>query len=532
MLGYRFCLHQLGLPQWPLRIESRIGRKRSIEQDGDSHRVHVYPPLQALPTEGETAVFAHLEFALRHEGVDLAALAAVCAGLDPQRLADWINGRPSGKYARKIGFLYEWLTGARLPVDATLIAGAYEPVLDEETYFTGPVINISRWHVRNNLPGVPEWCPTVHRETLSAVPVGTLDVSAELRAARAHIASELWEEVLKHAHLAEIHASYAIDEQTASADQEAACERALRTASDVPVAERLRNERLIELQGVIFKGTSAIVTYGLRRDDTFVGSTGRVGLRRVEYPCPAARAVGALLTGLQQSAAERLQAPSIPAVVFAGVVSFGFAFIHPLMEGNGRIHRFLVHAALGERGAREPDTLIPVSAAMLARPGDYGEALRAYSAAVRVTAEALAGVPYILDPTEPFSFARYERVAPLYRYPVLTDQVAYLEGALRHAIETGLIEEAHTVEHLAEVRAQLVGRLGLPEERVALLIRLIRRDGGILSNAERRAQFHDLSEEQLRHAQSAVSTVLPADQVRQVREAQEEALHKQSVHKR
>jgi hypothetical protein len=301
----------------------------------------------------------------------------------------------------------------------------------------------------------------------------------------------------------------------------------------VSVAERLRVERLIQLQGAVFTGHPDPVTYGLRLDELFVGSASSGGLKRLDYPCPPPRAVGELLRGMQRAVAERLAGPIIPPAVFAAVVSFGFEFIHPLMDGNGRIQRFLIQAALAERGVLEPGTVIPVSAAMLGHLGDYDQALRAYTAPVRATAGALAGVPYIVEPAQPFSFPRYERVAALYRYPVLTDQVAYLERALKQAIDAGLIEETHVVEHLAEVRAQLAARLALPAKRLDLLIRLIRQDGGTLSRAQRRAHFPDLSEEALGEAQAAVSAVLPSQAREDSSSApQDDAAHEHSAHKR
>jgi len=467
MLGYRFCLRQVGLTPWPLRVESRLGERRAVEREGDQHLVQVYPPLQALPTEGESAIFTHLEFALRHEGVDLAALAGICAALEPQLLAAWISSHPSGKYARRLGFLYEWLTGRQLPLDPTLIAGAYEPVLDAGVYFTGPVTNVPRWHVRNNLPGTPAWCPTVHRETLGGVPVGTLDVAAELRQAHAALPPAIFAALLTHAYAAEVQASYAIAGDAASPAQREAFERVLRTAGAVSLAARLANERLIELQGAIFSGSGAWIAYGVRRDETFVGSTGNMDLQRVEYPCPPARALGSLLAGLQQAAAERLAAPALPPIVCAAVVSFGFDFIHPLMQGNGRIHRFLVQAALLETGALAPGTIVPVSPVMLARLPEYAKALRAYFAPVRATAEALAGVRVILEPRESFSFPHYERVAPLYRYPVLTEQVSYLESAVRQGLDADL-KELETLSHGQRLaHAPQLGEVALPDAQAA-----------------------------------------------------------------
>jgi len=35
-------------------------------------------------------------------------------------------------------------------------------------------------------------------------------------------------------------------------------------------------------------------------------------------------------------------------LVRAAVVSFAFVFIHPFMNGNGRLSRFLIHHCLGQ----------------------------------------------------------------------------------------------------------------------------------------------------------------------------------------
>ncbi|HIP51694.1 MAG TPA: hypothetical protein EYG94_06355 [Campylobacterales bacterium] len=32
------------------------------------------------------------------------------------------------------------------------------------------------------------------------------------------------------------------------------------------------------------------------------------------------------------------------------MIAFSFVYIHPLEDGNGRIHRYLIHHVLAERG--------------------------------------------------------------------------------------------------------------------------------------------------------------------------------------
>jgi hypothetical protein len=478
LLGYRFCLRQLGLTPWPLSGESRLGPGQSPGRNA-GHRVQVDPQLLAVPAEGDSAIPAHLEFALRREGIDLAAMAAVCAAMDPLPLAAWISERPSSKYARRLGFLYEWLTGRELPVDVTRIAGSYEPVLDPQVYFTGPASTVARWHVRDNLPGTAEWCPTVHREGAPGHPVGTLDVAAQIAGARAHLPREIWSQAVAVAALAEVQASYSLAGERASPAQESAVVRLLRTAGEVPVAGRLEPARLIQLQGALFRGAAHHAAYGLRREEGFAGSPGSTGFQRIEYPFPPPGALESLLRGLAASV-ERLNEAEVPLPVLSAVVGFGFGFVHPLLEGNGRVHRYLLQAALAAGGALKGGSVIPVSEVMLVRPQEHEEVQRAYSAPLRASAEALAGVPLVLEPGQRFSFPGYERVAALYRFPVLTAQVLYLEGALRQGIDSGLREEAHRLQAQAEERSRLAASLGMPLARLDLLMRIIRQQGGAL----------------------------------------------------
>jgi hypothetical protein len=407
---------------------------------------------------------------------------------------------------RKLGFLYEWLTGEEVALGETSIAGAYEPVLDEEVYFTGHSQNVTRWHVRDNLPGTPAWCPTIHRTTLRNAPIGTLDVAAAFRDARERVPAEVFERALSYAYLAETQASYAIERDAPTPTQRHAFLRALQNAGDMAVSERLGEDELTELQGLVFKGVPTFVFHGLRTDDSFVGSSTGMGLRRLEYPCPPAQAVPALLQGLQAAAAARPTPQAVSPVIFAGAIAFAFVFIHPLNDGNGRIHRFLIHEALVERGAIERGALIPVSAIMLAHLEEYRSALRAYSEPVRIAAGALAAVPFTLEATERFEFRDFERVAPLYKYPVLTDQIAYLEKTIRQSIDEKLLEESRFLMRFDTARASISERLNLPAQRLDLLIQFIRQNGGTLSGTKRSSHFADLTDEAIIDAERAVNT--------------------------
>jgi len=59
-----------------------------------------------------------LVFALKWEGVDLAVLAALFKSVPAGDIAAIVRATPTGGFARRIWFLYEWLTGRELDVDA------------------------------------------------------------------------------------------------------------------------------------------------------------------------------------------------------------------------------------------------------------------------------------------------------------------------------------------------------------------------------------------------------------------------------
>ena len=65
------------------------------------------------------------------------------------------------------------------------------------------------------------------------------------------------------------------------------------------------------------------------------------------------------------------QAEQLDPVIAAAILAFGFVYIHPFEDGNGRIHRYLIHHILSKRGFNPPQLVFPVSAAILDRIEDY-----------------------------------------------------------------------------------------------------------------------------------------------------------------
>ena len=104
--------------------------------------------------EPDASLEGHLTFALKHEGLDLAVVKRLFAATGPAPIADLVKAKPTGAYARRVWFLYEWLTETRLELP-NADRGAYAPIVDPDQQYAVPAATSSRHRVKNNLPGTP-----------------------------------------------------------------------------------------------------------------------------------------------------------------------------------------------------------------------------------------------------------------------------------------------------------------------------------------------------------------------------------------
>ena len=109
-IGYRWLAERYAVAAvQPFRTTSTIGRSRAtVRENGYVHEQ--YPPA-ARPA---ASLVGHLTFALKHEGVHLEFLARLFDVVPAAELEAWVAAEPTGQYARRAGFFYEYLTGVCL----------------------------------------------------------------------------------------------------------------------------------------------------------------------------------------------------------------------------------------------------------------------------------------------------------------------------------------------------------------------------------------------------------------------------------
>src|SRR3954463_11172921 len=88
-------------------------------------------------------------------GRGLAVLAAAFGTDGTARAVEtWVRSEPTGAYARRAWFLYEWLAGEELEIpDAG--TGRYVDALDPALHITARGLPSRRHKVNDNIPGRP-----------------------------------------------------------------------------------------------------------------------------------------------------------------------------------------------------------------------------------------------------------------------------------------------------------------------------------------------------------------------------------------
>lgn len=483
LCGYAWLQERFALPAFPLAHRSRLGTVRAREVDAQGVTTETFP-FRYDPGEEP---FDQLVFALKYEGVELAVLASLFPRLERAALAEWIDQSPTSKYTRRIGFLYEFLTQTALPL-ADRTQGNYVDVLDAAHFIVSPrALPNERWRVRNNLLGSATFCPTVRRrEGVQAATV--LEIKPRLEGLRTHYTTGLFLRAVQYAYLKETRSSYQIEHEEPPQPR---VERFIELLKKAGHSLELTEPALTQLQNAIVE--QRYQEGGYRLVQNYVGEARGIGREKVHYICPPAHLAPLLMEGLA-SCTTRL--PEAAPVVAATVLAFSFVLIHPFEDGNGRLHRFLIHDTLVRTGFLPEGFLLPVSAVMLRKRDEYDRVLERFSRPVMRLAE------YTLSEYGELTLHNGAVLEPLYRYPDLTAAVEYLASVIVESVEKELAEELRFLQQYDQARDGVCAIVDLPDRRCDLLLRLLQQNRGTLSKAKR-ALFPELTDRELAAMEAA-----------------------------
>ena len=492
-VGQAWLFRQLKLAVTRPAVESYVvAGARRTETDGQ-RIVELYPTRYAT----ECSVISHLRFTLRHEAFDLGVLVAALRKIEPSVIEAWVRRQPTGVFSRRTWFLYETLTGRTLDLADTR-AGNYAGALDPRRHVVARRTHSRRHRIVDNLLGGPGLCPIVRLTPKLRAAVAT-GLDREARALTATAEPSVLARAVNYLYTKETRSSFALEGETPDARRAQRFVTALRAAPSFDPADKAA---LIRLHAAIVDPRYSENDW--RTVENFVGETIGGYRELVHFICPKPADVPGLMTGWT-ALTRRLADGGVDPVVAAAVSSFAFVFIHPFEDGNGRIHRFLIHHVLAKRQFGPPGAILPVSAAILRDRRGYDEVLAGFSdplldlIAWRWTGGTKGSLGRTME-------VRNETV-DLYRYFDATPFAEYLYDRLAESIRHDLREELGFVAVFDRALKGVRDVVNMPDRRASLLVRLCLQNGGRLA-VRKRARFAELTDDEVGAMEEAVQTAM------------------------
>ena len=451
----------------------------------DAEVLEQYPkPYQ--PAEG---LIGQLRFALRYEPVDLGVYKAAFARIGKIDIERWVQSEPNGIFARRAWYLHELLTGGALDVP-DLTSGPYVDLLDTHLHIAGPATRIRRQRVFDNLLGNQHYCPLIRRTEKLEVGMAK-NLTERARSLVATVEPTVLKRAVHYLFAKETKSSFAIEGEAPSKDRTERFVAALMRAEKFDPSSK---QSLVDLQNTIVDPRYAQKDW--RDIQVYVGETLPDFSQDVHFICPKPQDVPSLMDGWMQMIARLLGAESpVHPVCAAGAAAFGFVFVHPFLDGNGRIHRFLVHNVLSKTRFTPQGVVFPVSAAMLRDMAAYDRVLEAFSRPISPF------IQYNMNAEQEITVSN--ETGDLYRFFDATPQTEYLFDCIEETISRDLKHELDFLRFFDAAMKSVMGIVDMPNQRAALLIKLIHQNKGKLSKGKRDS-FSELSDEEIHKVETTI----------------------------
>ncbi|MEO9299783.1 Fic family protein [Devosia alba] len=483
LAGWAALVHALGL-QAPVREPSCISEKHV----GGSRRMDGVWRIFDKRYKAGSNLTDHLTFALRHEVIDLLVLKRALDAVPARTIEEFVKATPTGAVTRRLWFFYELLTGGRLYLDDAQNVAAVD-ALDPELYFTSEPRLSQRHRVRDNLLGTAGFCP-IFRKSEKLLAYIDLDLAQKAQDTIVKTGAKLIARAASFMLLADSRASFEIEGERPPHNRIERWGRAVLEAGKRPL-----NQTEIYRLHTILIGDDRFTEIGYRTAGVFLGQRDHTNDPIPEFIGARQADVPALMTALNECN-NRMRPTDLDAVLQAAAIAFGFVYIHPLADGNGRLHRCLVHHVLAERKFTPPGMVFPVSSVMLDRIDDYRDTLQAHSAPL---------MPFIDWRVTPDQNVEVTNdTADLYRYFDCTAEAEFLYACVQRTVEHDLPREIDYLKRHDAALQRIMNKVEMPDRLAQSLIMFIRQNNNQLGRRRRENEFEKLTDAEV----TAIETIV------------------------
>ena len=464
--------------QLPIPIPQQLAFVSTKNRQSETAEWKVYSS-RYLPEE---TLYKQLSFALKYEGVNLLVFKRLFELLDSTELEEMLRQEALGQYSRRIWFLYEWLMNKKLNLP-DLKTGNLVPLIDEKLQYAIKGVSSPRHKIINNLPGTIDFCPLISRtEKLEAY------IDANIAGKKNTFLNKIHKDVLQRASsfllLKDSKASFTIEGENPGNN------RAMRWGKAIGQAGKkaLSIAELERLQQVVIEN-SRFVEMGLRTKGGFIGEHERsTGEPIPDHISARETDVEQLLDGLMATN-EVLRDQTYDAVLAAATIAFGFVFIHPFVDGNGRLHRYIIHHILAKKELTQQGIIFPVSSSILDHIEDYKTVLESYSHPLLEHIE--------WSETDDHNVRVTNDTIDLYRYFDATKQAEFLYDCVDDTLERVIPEEVTYLQNYDAFKKYIDNHLEMPDKMVAVLVRCLEQNKGKLSKKALNKEFRQLEEKEI-----------------------------------
>jgi Fic family protein len=175
-------------------------------------------------------------------------------------------------------------------------------------------------------------------------------------------------------------------------------------------------------------------------------------------------------------------------VIAAASLAFGFVYIHPFEDGNGRLHRWLIHHVLARGGFNPTGVVFPISAVILRRIDAYRRLLESYSRPLL----------NLIDwrPTPEGNVEVLNETGDYYRYFDATRHAEFLYECVAETVEVDLPTEVKYLEAYDKFVSRVQALLDMPNTKLDLLWRFLQQNEGKFSKRARAKEFAQLTDKE------------------------------------
>jgi Fic family protein len=490
VVGYGAIIHSLQLEiPLPNRISIISERNKRYRQENWAVYPKAYLPDDSPELTQIEALHKQLVFALKYEGVNLQIFKKLTQYFSLNQLNDLVNIEPTGQYTRRIWFLVEWLSGTLLSSREDMAKKSYVNLIDESIQYAAEGVKSPRHLVINNLPGTVNFCPLISR-----TPTLEHYIKSNLANKQLTYLKGLRKDILQRASafllLKDSKASFTIEGESPLS------KRAVRWGQAIGQAgmRTLTKEELLRLQHVIIENPR-FLSMGYRRKGGFVGEHYRnTGEPIPDHISAKWQDLEILMSGLLDTYAL-LTKSNMDAVLSAAAIAFGFVFIHPFEDGNGRLHRYLIHHILAKKNFTQQGIIFPVSAAILDRIDEYRTVLEAYSLPLLDFIE--------WKETKDHNVEVLNDTIDLYRYFDATRQAEFLYECVNQTIQHIIPKEVAYLTQYDAFKKTIEDEFEMPDDLIALLVRFLEQNNGKLSRRAKDKEFKNLADSEVQKVEKA-----------------------------